>query len=578
MKIESAEVQGFRGLAAEKFALGELTVFTGEMGSGKTSRLLALLYNLTGSAPQGLSLDDLINVHSDFMWVRVSGIMDDKPFSLERRKRRGLASTVKTDLARLPSFDQKILIEGREIAQLLTGGPAEKALKLDALLGLLHYNEAASSVTTAPIERRKEELARVKSDQSQLHLLAEEVQKAEREKDVVSHQLQELEHDAEQNKALYPWAEEVMAKVEEERRKRVEAEGILREIARLRGKLAAIPPFPTDLEDATMETQAKHDAIQRRLTFLESAMQTLDLQGAKVEELSSCPLCGAPISPGSLSKLTHYGEEYQQYISEATKVADTLKEMKAQLDRSRREREEANLLRNQISSLGKQATELSSQAPPQADIQKASQTLARGKELSEEARDLRFRLAALEDKLQSYARLSTTMKEEQALDIDESMRKLDALKTKLEKIKTALIEAVNEVRAEQFDRLKSDFKEAFHKVYPYPRFSDIDFERITLRGREVLAIKAKTDDRWLYSHQMSTGENVAISFALLYAVNKLEKAPVLLLDEPEEGLDSKGVEGLADVLNRLKVSTQIVVATRSQQLAAILSPVTQADA
>ena len=69
---------------------------------------------------------------------------------------------------------------------------------------------------------------------------------------------------------------------------------------------------------------------------------------------------------------------------------------------------------------------------------------------------------------------------------------------------------------------------------------------------------------------MSTGENVAVSFALLYAINHLEKSPLLLLDEPEEGLDEKGVEGLADVLNNLKASTQIVVATRSPQLARLL--------
>jgi len=133
-----------------------------------------------------------------------------------------------------------------------------------------------------------------------------------------------------------------------------------------------------------------------------------------------------------------------------------------------------------------------------------------------------------------------------------------------------LMEAVNEKRSDQLKSLKASFKETFKRIYPYPRFSDVEFDTVHIRGREVLQVKAKTDGGWVYSHQMSTGENVAISFALLYAINHLEKSPLLLLDEPEEGLDEKGVEGLADVLNHLKASTQVVVATRSSQLAQLL--------
>ncbi|MBI2184585.1 MAG: AAA family ATPase [Thaumarchaeota archaeon] len=571
MKIETVEAQGFRGLVSEKFPVSDLSVFYGEMGSGKTSKLLAIFYCVTGSAPEGLSLDELINVHSDFMWVKISGNFDGAPFSIERRKRRGLQSTVKTDLAKSPVLDQKIFIDGRQIADLLSGAPAEKAVKLDALLGISHFDEVTKAITAAPVERRKADLEHLKSAQGQILGLADEVVKAEKEKSDLTVKMRELDSEVEQSRDLSSWAEGVLAKAEDARRRRIELDAKLNESARIRAKLASLPPFPIDLEDAVQEAQAKQEAMQRRLAFLESAMQTLDLAGKKVEEITTCPLCGSQVSPGSLSTLRHYGEEYEQVIPEAETADNSLRELKAKFEKAKREREEANALRSQLSSIEKQVAELSVETVSQPDVQKATQTNARRDALQRDSRDIKIKLSTLEDKLQSYARLSSQSTQQKAGHIEESIAKLNDLKAKLEKIKVALTEAVNEVRAEQFDRLKTDFREAFSRIYPYPRFSDIDFERLTMRGREVLTIKAKVDGGWIYSNQMSTGENVAISFALLYAVNKLEKAPILLLDEPDEGLDPKGVEGLVDVLNRLKVSTQIVVATRNQQLANLFS-------
>jgi predicted ATPase len=86
----------------------------------------------------------------------------------------------------------------------------------------------------------------------------------------------------------------------------------------------------------------------------------------------------------------------------------------------------------------------------------------------------------------------------------------------------------------------------------------------------VLYVKGKVDDTWVYAHQMSTGENVALSFALLLAVNELASSPLLLLDEPEEGLDESGIRGLAEVLRKMKGMTQLLVATRSPLLASLL--------
>jgi len=84
------------------------------MGIGKTSRLLAVLFALCGEAPSGLVLDDLINTSCDHTLVRVEGCLNNLPFFIERRKRRGGPVAVKTDLPEQLKIDPKIFVDGRD--------------------------------------------------------------------------------------------------------------------------------------------------------------------------------------------------------------------------------------------------------------------------------------------------------------------------------------------------------------------------------------------------------------------------------------------------------------------------------
>jgi len=134
-----------------------------------------------------------------------------------------------------------------------------------------------------------------------------------------------------------------------------------------------------------------------------------------------------------------------------------------------------------------------------------------------------------------------------------------------------MLEALSEARTSHLEKIRGSFKTTFRKIYPYERFVDVDFDTQMIRGKDVMIVKAMVDGKWITSSQMSTGENVALSFALLYAINELEKSPILLLDEPEEGLDENGIRGLADVMRSLSANTQIVLATRNQLLSKLLS-------
>ena len=156
MKISKVELVGFRGLLQESFALGDLTVFSGDMGSGKTSKLLSIFYCLTGSAPLGLTLEDLINVDSDFMWVKATAV-DGETHTIERRKKRKSSSTITTSLPEMPPYDARMFIEGRQIASLFVGATAEKSVKIDAMLGLAEYNQIATEISILPIERKLNE-------------------------------------------------------------------------------------------------------------------------------------------------------------------------------------------------------------------------------------------------------------------------------------------------------------------------------------------------------------------------------------------------------------------------------------
>ncbi|MEE8187234.1 MAG: AAA family ATPase, partial [Nitrososphaerales archaeon] len=160
MKVEKIDLIGFRGLRGESFTLDDLTVFEGEMGIGKTSKLLSILFCLTGSSPHGLNLDELINSNTDSMRVRALITLNGEIYSLERKKRRRMPASfsIKPEDVRLPPLDIGIFIEGRQIADLFMGGPTERALKLDTLLGISEYDQRVSQLTPAAAERRISEL------------------------------------------------------------------------------------------------------------------------------------------------------------------------------------------------------------------------------------------------------------------------------------------------------------------------------------------------------------------------------------------------------------------------------------
>jgi len=570
LRLNRVEAVGFRGLIKEEFHLEDLTVFSGEMGSGKTSRLLAILYCLTGSAPPGLNLDDLINVNSDFMWVRAEGVVEGRRFKIERGKKRGRPSTFKTDLETLPDVSERVFIDGREISKLFIGAPAEKAFKIDALLGLSHFNQVASEVSTAHIDRRIEDLKRARSDISQVEEVLKRLSASEDELRRVEGGLAEVSEELKRDGEVYLWAEDLLRRAEENARKRSDLERLNALIRDYEAQLSSIPTFPDRLIEDVGALEKRYEAVQKRIAFLEAVMQILDLEGRRIEEIPICPVCGALISSDALDKFKHYDEEYRSIVGESAQLEVELKSKRDMLEDARRSMERVEVLQSQIARLREDASKISLDAVQPEELKRAEEALSRREELKRREREFEVRRASLREQIKAYRSLYATVQRTTLDEVDRRIERLNSLKERLQRIKGALIDALGEARSSQIEGLRASFREVFKKIYPYERLREVDFEAVKVHGREVIQVKGRVDDRWLYPNQMSTGENVAVSLALLFAASKLETAPILLFDEPEEGLDENGVYGLAEILNGLRRSTQIVVATRSAQLPTLL--------
>jgi len=538
------------------------------MGTGKTSRLLAILFALCGESPPGLTLDDLINTSSDHMLVRVEGRLNNLPFYIERRKKRGGSAAVKTDLAEQLKIDPKIFVDGREIAKLFVGAPAEKALKLNQLLGFERYDQVASEITPAPVERRIQDLEKQLSSLRQLGDIRRRDAETTAEISRVKDRLSALRVKYMMDSALLKWAEEVKQRAEEAKRVELETKGKLELLEQYRSQLKSLPEVTEGVEEELREMEARNDALNRRIAVLEASIKMIDLQ--RTMNVQTCPLCNAPLSKEALESFKHMEEEYRKVVDEQSSLQISLARKRKEVEEYRRLLEQRRFIDAQINRLEAEITQPKVQRVPEEDLLKALQLLKEAEETKREIELLESRLSSLEEQKEAYQTALLQLGSQDAASLEHKIRRLRDLADKIRRIRSALIEAVNEAKNERLASIKSSFKAAFKMIYPYERIKDVDFESKMIRGHEVLYVKGKVDDTWVYAHQMSTGENVALSFALLLAVNELVSSPLLLLDEPEEGLDESGIKGLAEVLKKMKARTQLLIATRSPLLASLL--------
>jgi len=566
VKLKRVEVECFRGLVKSKFELDDLTVFSGEMGVGKTSKLLAILYCLTGSAPQGMNLDDMINIDSDHMWVKIEGEHNGQKFIFERSKRTGRPSSFKINIDNLPKVNENIFIDGRDIFRFFLGAPTEKALKIDTLLGLSKFTQVSSEINTNHIERRINDLKNRLEEIAQLTILTEKIRITQSELKQVEEEISIVSNNLYENSEKYSIAEYVKIKADEHYKKNIEIQSKKRLITSIEEQIQSINVDSNRVEETVNELNSKHSASQKRVAFLEAVMQILEIDERKINDVSTCPICGALISPDALDRFRHYDEEYRILIGEITEVEVEIASKRESFEEAVRNKEKKEILTNQLNKLKLELSNVTLEVIQQEDVKNAEDLLNKRNKLKQRALELEIRRNSLKDNLETYRSLHGSLQQITVEEVNIRITNLEKLMIRLSRIKSALVESINEIRTNQISNLKSSFKETFKKIYPYDRLTGVDFENVLVRGKEIIQVKGELGDKWIHPHQMSTGENVAISFALLFAVNQLDNTPIFLLDEPEEGLDENGIKGLVDILKQLKKSTQLLIATRSSML------------
>jgi len=570
LKISKIELAGFRCLLQGSFSLGNLTVFSGDMGTGKTSKLLSIFYCLTGSAPAGLTLDDLINVDSDFMWVKVT-MANGQTDTIERRKKRKSSSTISTSLAEMPPYDARMFIEGRQIASLFVGATAEKSVRIDAMLGLAEYNQIATEISILPVERKINKLRGLVDKSQENKTTSERLKQITVNIEPIEAKLKENAKHADSFIKDYLWAQNIEKTAEEARKAEAMMQSKQALLESYRKQRASLPSYDQATKDELNELQSKRDAVERRVTFLEAAMQTLDIEGKKLEELVTCPLCGALLDPNVLSKFKDYDEEYKKHSYELMTIRGELDEKRKQVEQADKNKQKIEFLTSQIGELEREISSLGQSVKVISDLQRARDIVRKYGEISLEKRELEIRRSSMLEQKESLMALEKELQGVVEEDLGKKILRLEGLQSSLNKIKSAMLEALSEARTSHLEKIRDSFKSTFSKIYPYERFVDVDFDTQTIRGKDVMIVKAMVDGKWITSSQMSTGENVALSFALLYSINELEGSPILLLDEPEEGLDENGIRGLADVMHSLSNNTQVVIATRNELLSKLLS-------
>jgi len=572
VKVEKIDLIGFRGLRGESFTLDDLTVFEGEMGIGKTSKLLSILFCLTGSSPHGLNLDELINSNTDSMRVRALITLNGEIYSLERKKRRRMPASfsIKPEDVRLPPLDIGIFIEGRQIADLFMGGPTERALKLDTLLGISEYDQRVSQLTPAAAERRISELEKQRERVDRTTQSIERLKEVDDRLMVLHKRGEEVKLALSSMETEYLHAKALLADDEDSLKKDTILLGKKQMLQGALKQFDDIPKFRSNLAQELKEHEAKWNALQTRKTFLEAAMETLNIEGKQVNQLKLCPLCGALITDNALTKFEHYDRDYKDVSREIMEFKEAVEAKRNQLGKAQSDKERADLLSSQIDTIRAEIRSLEADISVIGNLDSARKTSQRYRELMKQKEEIDSTSRNLEDQKRTLESIRADLIDSGYADLEGKISRLRRLASDIRSVKLVMIDALNEIRKERITRLRDSFKETFKKIYPYERFTDVDFETSFSRGRESLLVRGKLGESWILASQMSTGENVAMSFALLFAINNMEKAPIILLDEPEEGLDDNGIRGLADTLNGLSEITQVVVATRSHLLAGFL--------
>ncbi|MCD6562312.1 MAG: SMC family ATPase [Thermoproteales archaeon] len=211
IKINSIEVEGFRAFR-DKISLDldrRLIVFAGDIGSGKTSLLMAIEFALFGTTREIkrkiLKKEDLINDFCDTAYVVLLLDNEGKKVRIERLLTRGKRTKTKVvyekgelfdELANeylsslldisLDEFSKQIAVTHFDLQDLIYGSPASRSVTIDRLLGIDVVERIFRSIQLGNIEKYEREFSdKIKNIKYRLSIVNKELISEEEAKSLV---------------------------------------------------------------------------------------------------------------------------------------------------------------------------------------------------------------------------------------------------------------------------------------------------------------------------------------------------------------------------------------------------------
>jgi len=211
IKINSIEVEGFRAFR-DKISLDldkHLIVFAGDIGSGKTSLLMAIEFALFGTTREIkrkiLKKEDLINDFCDTAYVVLLLDNEGKKVRIERLLTRGKRTKTRVvyekgelfdELANeylsslldisLDEFSKQIAVTHFDLQDLIYGSPASRSVTIDRLLGIDVVERIFRSIQLGNIEKYEREFSdKIKNIKYRLSIVNKELISEEEAKSLV---------------------------------------------------------------------------------------------------------------------------------------------------------------------------------------------------------------------------------------------------------------------------------------------------------------------------------------------------------------------------------------------------------
>jgi energy-coupling factor transporter ATP-binding protein EcfA2 len=164
-------------------------------------------------------------------------------------------------------------------------------------------------------------------------------------------------------------------------------------------------------------------------------------------------------------------------------------------------------------------------------------------------------------------------------EVARARREIDDAEARYERaraLEKATKQAAERVVRRWVAKLESSFAEVFDRLAPHPTFTELRATQDIYYSRNQIVPEVVDADQQLTANPallFSEGQLnvVALSYFLGLALNAREGAlPFLVLDDPLQAMDVRGVLGFADLCCRIREHRQLVLSTHDRRYASLL--------